>query len=86
MELFVLFQIEFYGIHDPKRIALLTQLRVWLSVPRFHKFRRNLNDSLNPLCPINDGVEDTEHFLLHSQSRDLNSSCSFLHSIKTAGI
>ena len=23
---------------------------------------------LNPMCPINDGVEDTKHFLLHCHS------------------
>ena len=44
-----------------------SQLRVGLSALSFHKFRHNFNDTLNPLCPINDGIEDTEHFLLHCQ-------------------
>ena len=56
-----------YCIHDPKGLALLTQLRVGLSALSFHKFRHNFNDTLNPPCPINDGSEDTEHFLLHCQ-------------------
>ena len=53
-----------YGIHDPKGLAILTQLRVGLSKLNFHKFRHNFRDTVNPLCPANDGVEDTEHFLL----------------------
>ena len=53
-----------YGIHDPKGVAYLTQLRVGLSKLHFHKFRHNFRDTINPMCPINDGVEDTEHFLL----------------------
>ena len=53
-----------YGIHDPKGLAILTQLRVGLSKLNFHKFRHNFRDTVNPLCPTNDGVEDTEHFLL----------------------
>ena len=35
-----------------------------------HKFRHSFRDKLNPLCPSNDGVEDTEHFLLHCHSYD----------------
>ena len=53
-----------YGIHDPKGVAYLTQLRVGLSKLNFHKFRHNFRDTMNPMCPINDGIEDTEHFLL----------------------
>ena len=30
----------------------------------------NLRDTLNPMCLSNDGVEDTEHFLLHCHSYD----------------
>ena len=45
-------------------LAILTQLRVGLSKLKFHKFRHNFRDTVNPLCPVNDGVEDTEHFLL----------------------
>ena len=53
-----------YGIHNPKGIAYLTQLRVGLSKLNFHKFRHNIKDTINPMSPINDGIEDTEHFLL----------------------
>ena len=30
----------------------------------FHKFRHNFKDTVNPMCPTNDGVENTEHLLL----------------------
>ena len=41
---------------------ILTQLRVGLSKLNFHKFRHNFRDTVNPLCPANDGVEDTGTF------------------------
>ena len=53
-----------FGIHDPMGLSHLTQLRVGLSKLNFHKFRHNFKDTINPMCPTNDGVEDTEHFLL----------------------
>ena len=30
----------------------------------FHKLKYSFGDTLNPLCPLNDSNEDTEHFLL----------------------
>ena len=56
------------GIHDPKGLAILTQLRVGLSKLNFHKFRHNFSETIDPMCPANDGVEDTEHYLLLCQS------------------
>ena len=35
-----------------------------LSKLKFHKFKHNFRDTINPMCPTNDGIEDTEHFLL----------------------
>ena len=35
-----------------------------LSKLNFHKFKHNFQDTVNPMCSINDGIEDTEHFLL----------------------
>ena len=43
-------------------------MRVGLSKLNFHKFRHNFKDTINPMCPINDGIEDTEHFLLRCSS------------------
>ncbi len=65
-----------FGIYDPRGLSLLTQLRVGLSKLNFHKFRHNFSDTINPMCPINDGPEDTEHYLLlctsfEEQRRDL---------------
>ena len=43
-----------------------------LIVMNFHKFKHNISNTLNPLCPTNDGIEDTEHFLLlcHAYDKD----------------
>ena len=35
-----------------------------------HKFRHNFRDTIIPMCPTNNGVEDAEHFLLHCPSFD----------------
>ena len=32
-----------------------------------HKFHHNFDDTLTPMCNSHDGIEDTEHFLLHCQ-------------------
>ena len=44
-----------YGIRDPKGLAILTQSRVGLSKLNFHGFGHNFRDTVNPLCPTNDG-------------------------------
>ena len=53
-----------FGIQNPTGFSILTQLRVGLSRLNFHMFKHNFNDTTNPLCPINDGVEDREHYFL----------------------
>ena len=65
-----------YSIHDLKGLAILTQLRVGLSKLNLHKFRHNFRDTLNPLFPSNDGVEDMAHFLLHCHSYDIQERSS----------
>ena len=60
-----------FGIHDPLGLSYLSQLRVGLSKLKFHKFKQKLKNTLNPLCPTNDGIEDTEHFLLLCPSFDV---------------
>ena len=54
-----------FGVYDPKSIFILTQLRVGLSTLNYHKFKHNFRDTLNPLCPVNYGIENTEHYFLH---------------------
>ena len=61
-----------YGIHDPKLLSVLTQLSVGLSKLNYHKFKHNFRDTFNPLCLINDGIEDTEHFLLLCSAYDIH--------------
>ena len=53
-----------FGIHDPIGLSFLAQIRVGLSKLKFHKFKHNFRDTINPLCPTNDGIEDTVRFLL----------------------
>ena len=60
-----------YSIHDPKGFAILTQLHVGLSKINLHKFKHNFKDTGNPMCSINDGIEDTEHFLLLCHSYEV---------------
>ena len=60
-----------YGVHDPKGLAVLTQLRVGLSKLNLHKFRHNFKDTLDPMCSIKDVIEDTEHFLLFCHFYDV---------------
>ena len=60
-----------FGIQDPKGLSYLTQLRVDLGKLNFHKFKHNFKDTTNPMCPTNDGIEDTEHFLLLCHCFDL---------------
>ena len=59
-----------------------TQLRVGPSKLNFHKFEHNFRDTLNPLCPINDGIEDTGHFLLLCHKYD-HIRCDLLGSVDT---
>ena len=53
-----------HGIHDPKGLAILGQLRVGLSKLSFHEFKHKFRDTFSPSCSTIDWVEDTEHFLL----------------------
>ena len=53
-----------FGIHDPIGLRYLFQLRVSLSPFRNHKFRHNFGDTPSDTCSCNQGIEDTNHFLL----------------------
>ena len=60
-----------FGIHDPLGLSYLTQKRVGLSKLNFHKFSHNFRDTINPMCPTRDGIEDAEHLLLLCPSYDI---------------
>ena len=66
---------EYFGILDKKGTRFITLLRVGLSPLHKHKFDNNFNDTPNPTCPAEDGVESTIHFLL---------LCKSYNSIRTA--
>ena len=53
-----------FGIHDPIGLSYLNQLRVGLSKLNLHEFKHNFRDTVNPMRPTSDVIEDTEHFLL----------------------
>ena len=53
-----------YNIHNPLGIKYLTRLRIGFSHLKEHKFRHNFQDSIDPMCSCNSGIETTAHFLL----------------------
>ena len=54
-----------FNCHDPKALKFITRLRLGLSHLRYHKFKHNFQDSLNPLCNCGLLAETTSHYLLH---------------------
>ena len=50
-----------FNILDNLGLMYLTQLRVGLNR---YKFDHNFNDTIDPMCSVNDGVEDSTHLLL----------------------
>ena len=53
-----------FHCHSPDSLKLITRLRLGLSHLRFHKFKHNFQDTLNPICSCGT-VETTIHYLLH---------------------
>ena len=45
-------------------LSYLSQVGAGLSKLNFHKFKNNIRDTVNPMLPTNDGIEDTKHLLL----------------------
>ena len=54
-----------FEIRDIRGVKCLTKLRVRFCSLNEHRFRHNF-ESVNPICACNTGVEDNEHFVLHS--------------------
>ena len=59
------------SVHDPKGLAILTQLHICFSKLNFHKFRHNFKNTIHSMCSINGAIEDTEHFLLSCHLHDV---------------
>ena len=51
--------------YNPKRIQLLKRSRLGLRHLREHKFKHNFQDTLNPICNCDQGIETSCHYLLH---------------------
>ena len=51
--------------HNPQGLKLLTRLRLGLIHLRYHKFKYNFLDTINPLCSCGSDIETTLHFLLY---------------------
>ena len=54
-----------FEINNPYGLKLLTRLRLGLSHLRYHKFRHNFQDCINPIRVCGLEIETTIHFLLH---------------------
>ena len=59
---------NFFNCNNYKGIRLTTRLRLGMSHLREHKFKRNFQDCLNPICSCGLDIESTSHFLLHCPS------------------
>ena len=46
------------------------KIQLGLSKLNFHNFKHHFSDTLDPLCPINDGIKDTKHLLLLCHAYD----------------
>ena len=53
-----------FGIDSSNDLKYLTQLRLELNSLKANKFRHNFNDTNDPFCNEEDGIEDTYHFLV----------------------
>ena len=54
-----------YNIHNPLRVKCLIRLRIGFTQLKEHKFKHNLQDSINPMCSCSSSIETTIHFFLH---------------------
>ena len=57
--------IKVSNSHNPQGLKLLTRLRLGLSHLRYHKFKQNFLDTINPLCSRGPDIETTLHFFLY---------------------
>ena len=51
--------------HSPQGLKLLARLQLGLSHLRYHKFKHNFLDTINPLCSCGSDIETALHFLLY---------------------
>ena len=53
-----------FEIHDPAGVKLLLRLGLMFSHLNEHRFRRNFEDALIPMCDCGSETETTDHFFL----------------------
>ena len=53
-----------FGIENCNDLRYISQLRLELNSLKAHKFRHNFNDTDDPFCNEQDGIDDTFHYLL----------------------
>ena len=51
--------------NNPQGLKLLTRLQLGLSHLRYHKFKHNFLDTINPLCSCGSDIETTLHFPIY---------------------
>ena len=54
-----------FEINNPYGLKLLARLHLGLSHLRYHKFRHNFQDCINPICACGLEMETTTHLFLH---------------------
>ena len=54
-----------FEINNPYGLKLLTRLRLGLSHLRYHKFRHNFQDCINPICVCGLEIETITYLLLY---------------------
>ena len=54
-----------FNWHNSGGIKLITRLSLGFSHLREHKFRRNFQDTLHPICSCEENIETTTHYLFH---------------------
>ena len=54
-----------YNIHNLLGVKYLTRLRIGFSHLKQHKFKHNVQDSVDPMCSCSSGIETTIHLFLH---------------------
>ena len=54
-----------FTCHNPIGIKYLTRLRLGLSNLRYHKFKHDFLDTVDPLCSCSTAIENTVHYFLH---------------------
>ena len=57
--------VNVFKINNPSGLTFLARLRIGFSHLKEHKFKHNLQDSVDPLCTFGNDIESTAHFLLH---------------------